>query len=565
MWERSLKLSDLLSRKPKMSSFYLRWILLSALWIAGSQMQVINQRSYTTSVGLAFMLKCNDDSEMQNVSVSWSLVPDRSLENIKGINISGNTLWFLPAELSHSGSYSCLSREGDDSWKTIFNVSVENETCPCANREDEATSIEHIDCLLPHIFEIDPQAQVTWRNDCLPLNVTNSKVFPINRSRDMVGLYTCFVSFTFGGQNYSAAQTTTIHSTSRDFVVTRPEIIYPKNDEKKKVTLGESYTLNCKALVGKNDNGETFIYWSSDSLDVFDLIIFSSVKEGDQDYKLAALHIPKVTEEYLYINLTCIVQHPAGTDSRRVILIPASQNERYYWIGLGMVALLILLCGVAFLFRVDLVLTYRAVCSSSAVSSDGKLYDAYVSYLHGDQHSSSSAMTFALEFLPAVLEGLYGYKLFISGRDELPGEAVHDVIADRMSRSRRLIIILTSQSCVSPQTNATKSLLPDKLPKSELKLKETNTSYEKIWAAYEQQVGLYDALVKQGLKVILVQVEDGVEEALLPESLRYISRTKGILKWRQNAGDRAKGRFWKYMRYQMPPAKRQKSQELTIL
>ncbi|KAL0185027.1 hypothetical protein M9458_020723 [Cirrhinus mrigala] len=133
-----------------------------------------------------------------------------------------------------------------------------------------------------------------------------------------------------------------------------------------------------------------------------------------------------------------------------------------------------------------------------------------------------------------------------------------------MSQSRRLIIVLTSHSCVSPQTNTTKSLLPDKLPKSELQL-ETNTSYDKIWAAYEQQVGLYDALVKQGLKVILVQVEDGVDEALLPESLQYISRTKGILKWRQNAGDRANRRFWKYMRYRMPPAKRQKSQELTVL
>ncbi|XP_016386654.1 interleukin-1 receptor type 1-like [Sinocyclocheilus rhinocerous] len=547
-----------------MRAFYFRWSLLSALWIAGSEMHITNLRSYTISAGLAFKLECNEDREMQNVS--WSRVPDQSLESISGINIHGSALWFLPADLSHSGSYSCLSRKGNKTGETKFDVSVDNKACPCANRKDGVKSTKDITCLLPHIFEIDPQAQVTWRNNCHPLNVTNSKVFPLNRSRDMVGLYTCFVSFTFGGQNYSAAQTTEIYSHSKGYVVTKPEIIYPK-EETQKVTLGESYTLNCKALVGKNDGGETFLYW----LNGFKFLELdydtSIVKEGERDYMLSVLYIPEVTEEYLYTNFTCVVQHPVGWDFGKVFLIPASQNERYYWIGLGLVALLILLCAVAFLFRVDLVLAYRAVCSSAAISSDGKSYDAYVSYLHGDQHGSTSAMAFALDFLPAVLEDLYSYKLFISGRDELPGEAVHEVIADRMSRSRRLIIVLTSQSCVSPQTDATKSLLPDKLPISDrdVHLKATNTSSDQIWAAYEQRVGLYDALVKQGLKVILVQVEDGVEEALLPESLRYISRTKGILKWRQNASDRGNRSFWKHMHYQMPPAKRRKSQELTVL
>lgn len=53
--------------------------------------------------------------------------------------------------------------------------------------------------------------------------------------------------------------------------------------------------------------------------------------------------------------------------------------------------------------------------------TDGKLYDAYVSYLHGDDHSASFATTFALHVLPEVLEDRLGYKLFISGRDALPG------------------------------------------------------------------------------------------------------------------------------------------------
>lgn len=53
--------------------------------------------------------------------------------------------------------------------------------------------------------------------------------------------------------------------------------------------------------------------------------------------------------------------------------------------------------------------------------TDGKLYDAYVSYLHGDDHTVSSATTFTLRVLPEVLEDRFGYKLFISDRDAYPG------------------------------------------------------------------------------------------------------------------------------------------------
>ncbi|XP_048050870.1 interleukin-1 receptor type 1 [Megalobrama amblycephala] len=532
-------------RTPEMSfsTFYLRWIFLPVLWVAGFPLEEIKteSKSFAFTAGLASRLECITDSP----NVSWSRVPSQSLENISGITIKDHVLWFLPARPVHSGQYSCLRREGNDTWETIYTVSVRNETCPPMNRQQEVMSTKELECFLPHIFELDPGAQVTWRNHCHPLNVTYSKFFPVNRSPESAGEYTCFVNFTFEGQNYFAAQTTEINFRSRDFVVTKPEILLPK-EETFTVTLGKSFNLSCQALAGKNDMGETSIYWYSDS-DSLDVNYSQSItfKDG-RKYMQAVLSISEVTAEYLYTDLTCMVQHSAGSDSVTVILIPASQKERNFWICFGLVALVFLLGAVAFLGRVDLVLAYRRVCPSAAGRSDGKSYDAYVSYLHGDQLSSSSAMTFALRFLPAVLEDLYGYKLFISGRDELPGEAVHEVVADRMSRSRRLIIVLTSQSCAASQTDPTKRPL----------VSEYGVRLEESSSVYEQRVGLYDALVKQGLKVILVQVEDGVEEALLPESLRYICRTRGILRWRQNGGDHANRRFWKYVRYHMPPAQK---------
>lgn len=54
---------------------------------------------------------------------------------------------------------------------------------------------------------------------------------------------------------------------------------------------------------------------------------------------------------------------------------------------------------------------------------DGKMYDAYVSYLHPNSRSSKSAL-FALQILPEKLEGQHGYTLYIRGRDDSPGEGL---------------------------------------------------------------------------------------------------------------------------------------------
>ena len=54
--------------------------------------------------------------------------------------------------------------------------------------------------------------------------------------------------------------------------------------------------------------------------------------------------------------------------------------------------------------------------------------------------------TLVLKILPEVLERQCGYKLFIFGRDEFPGQAVANVIDENIKLCRRLIIILVPES-----------------------------------------------------------------------------------------------------------------------
>lgn len=196
-------------------------------------MQVKPLRTYYLTAGLAFKLECNNfQTQNRNVSVTWSYNQDQKLENISGISVKHDALWFLPARPFHRGNYSCLSRcawtsystkwmfiqpteicpvhwlsigfyivqhikfieckeksdfiafkswiqacfsrlvcdrQGKESWVTMFNITVDEASCPRMNRENTAQTTIELTCMLEHIFQVDPQAHVTWMKVRHPL------------------------------------------------------------------------------------------------------------------------------------------------------------------------------------------------------------------------------------------------------------------------------------------------------------------------------------------------------------------------------------------------------------
>lgn len=68
--------------------------------------------------------------------------------------------------------------------------------------------------------------------------------------------------------------------------------------------------------------------------------------------------------------------------------------------------------------------------------------------------------------------------------------------------------------------------------------------------AYDQQLGLYNALVHDEMKVILIEMENFSSYKDLPESLQHIIQKRKTLKW--NGGQSPNSRFWKHLRYEMP-------------
>lgn len=123
--------------------------------------------------------------------------------------------------------------------------------------------------------------------------------------------------------------------------------------------------------------------------------------------------------------------------------------------------------------------------------------------------------------------------------------AIHDVASDTLQRSRWLIIILSAQSG---------SPLDSKInPEDQLPLQQKLQDHP----GYDQQIGLYDALIQHGLRVVLVETDAKVDYTSLLESLSYIRRKQGAMKWKPSSGNSSStaapnGYFWKCMRYHMP-------------
>ncbi|KAM4608701.1 interleukin-1 receptor type 1 [Polymixia lowei] len=475
-----------------------RFLLVVVLSFAPGHSHRRAQETYDVSDGHFFFLRCGSD--LGRTNVTWSRGGNHTMSLPSGVEVREGDLWFLPMKASHNGTYTCERR---------YKIHL-NDDCSPVERHGESVSINQ---------------------------QGDMRLLPASQSD--AGVYTCQVELSLDGRRYTAARSIRL-----------------------KIDNGSGVELKCLAVLGFSVDDEDLMYWTVNGSHTDDNMRKDPDKyhfDGRRVHGESVLSIPEVLPEFLDVPICCHVVNPTGQDTGCLWLQGADHSVLYVCLALGLVFSLVLLAvAAAFLFfKVELVLAYRKLRSFVAKEqvSDGKLYDAYVSYLHGADATSSETAAFALEVLPEVLERCYGYTLYIRGRDDSPGEAIHDVIAEAVHRSRRLIIILSTHnnSSIDPKME---ELLPRQQIQNQL--------------GYEQKIGLYDALTQNGPRVILVEIDGPVGYSSLPESLRYIRKTQGSLKWRRASPGNHKlfktspnRLFWKYLRYHMPSVPGQR--RLTIV
>ncbi|XP_074551257.1 interleukin-1 receptor type 1 [Halichoeres trimaculatus] len=512
---------------------------------------------YHVSAGHLFLLRCLNADPLDNIT--WSREGSNNLSLPAGVEVRDGLLWFLPVQVSHHGSYTCEKRDETRSYGITFGVSVSSTECP---DPPEILSIPEgvtysLPCKQQEIFGLNNTRNVRWLKDCSPVTRQGEPIYVHENgamrlqsaTKEDAGIYTCLVDLSLDGKKYTSARSIKL-TTNKDTVDLEPVVVIP-HQEVVLVEVGQRAELKCFAHIGFSEDNDTFMYWTVDGDFAENYEVFkesgTQCHDSGRVYCESTLYISKVLRWFLNVPIGCHVTTEADVKVSFVKLQEVDQTALYVSVALCILTpLTVLLLAVAFIFfKVELVLAYRKLSGHfiKKRDPDGKLYDAYVSFLHPEKVNSAEMEKFALQILPEELEKKHGYSLYIRGRDDCPGEAVHDAIAATLSQCRRFIILLSpvAKSC------------------SDIKQEEVPISDNLSQLCYEHKIGLYDALTQNSQRVILVEIDGPVDYSLLPESLRYIKRKQGALKWRKpTAGNQKLSKshsnrnLWKNLRYLMP-------------
>ncbi|XP_072477678.1 interleukin-1 receptor-like 2 [Notamacropus eugenii] len=459
---------------------------------------------------------------------------------------------FLPLTLEDSGIYQFAIRNLGSCQKIFVNLTVQHRSsgwCGDSSKDLAGLADNHnqqtiymgtASILTCHIvtFPNSTLSPIQWYKECKPVRDEEKYAFSKfdlyikNTSTESSGTYLCRTKLTYMGKQYDILNRISTTLLNKIEGRKEPEIIYPRNNSIE-VKLGSPLIIDCNIKDGK-DNFNHRSWRVNDSF--VDFLNSTRIKEGIES------SVP-FGEKYIFytvnISFSVVRQEDydrpficmSGSSAAFIVLKNPAPDVQGYLIGVPIVVL----CVITFVMctyhivKVDVVLWYRSTFHSTLGKEDGKLYDAYVLYPKSKTESQSQDMNIlVLKILPEVLERQCGYRLFIFGRDDLPGQAVASVIDENIKLSRRLIIILVSES----------------------------SSYGLLKNMSEEQITIYNALIQDGMKVILIELEKILDYTDMPESIKYLKQKHGVLQWKGGYTEglqSAKTKFWKNVRYHMPP------------
>ncbi|XP_063161010.1 interleukin-1 receptor-like 2 [Candoia aspera] len=497
-----------------------------------------------------FMLKCLWDQilyhEHANYTLNWYMNGNKMLLTAhpsSRILQQENRLWFIPAIAQDSGLYECIIWNSTRCYKYSVQTAVlSNSAALCFNdeyhnkQEVPPTAPFKIVChQMNNIGQEVDYSSIHWYKECEPIRGERFEFFRgaliiKDVKKDDQGKYVCKGTYTFRGNKYNFSSSILV-KLLEDSERKRTEILYPRNNTVE-AELGSNFFTECNVSSFK----DTFISisWRVNNT-LVDNLFQGRIQEGIQR------SIPKESTEIFIVSLN--ITELKNEDYDQPFICHAGEVAAYIKIQrpiknftalVVLILLLIIPVVICILFKIEIVLWYRKSCLPFLHKkvSDGKIYDAYVLY-----PKISTQVDFVLKVLPDILEKQCGYSLFIPGRDDLPGKALVSVVDETIKQSRRLIMIL------GPGLSSSEG-------------------------APEQNIAVYHALIPDGMKTILIEMNKIKDYSHMPESIRYIKQKQGAVRWKgditKKHSSSANSSFWKKVRYRMPP-EHQVSQGLPLM
>ncbi|KAM9053274.1 interleukin-18 receptor 1 [Megaptera novaeangliae] len=510
--------------------------LLVLMFISTSEETCTSRLHITAVEGEPFYLKyCSSSSERENktATIKWYKNESRgplelSSSSSPRIILLDYVLEFWPVHLNDSGSYSI--RMGNDTHDWKLNVIRRPKHSCFTEKQIMSKSVEvkkSLQVACEHGYYQKLVNRTLLYKNCEKIENNQNPFLKKNAEFKDQGYYTCMFFLLHNGKLFNVTKTFNITIVGDNSNII-PALLGPKLTHVK-VELGKEVQLNCSALLNEKD----VIYWNIWKKNGKDPNVHE--EEGtrirtSEGKRLASkiLRIENVNENNLNFSYNCTAASEGGIDTKSFILlkkedpvdIPGHIFTRGMIVAVLISVVIVCLVTVGAIYRVDLVLFYRHFLGRDETLTDGKTYDAFVSYLKECRPENGEEHTFAVEILPRVLEKHFGYKLCIFERDVVPGRAVVDEIHSLIEKSRRLIIVLSK-------------------------------SYMSNEVRYELESGLHEALVERKIKIILIEFTPVGDSAFLPQSLKLL-KSHRVLKWQADKSLSYNSRFWKNLLYLMP-------------
>ncbi|KAK5920478.1 hypothetical protein CgunFtcFv8_024285 [Champsocephalus gunnari] len=540
--------------------------------------------------------------------------------------VRGETLWFLNTTLDDDGEYVSVLRTPSGCYRQNTRLIVELPVPGECGRPRKAGQTitkgvtDYLGCpLKEYISKLNSYKttySLMWYKGCVLIVDGNDSYSYEDNAKlkiDKVETknqqsYTCTLTFTLDGTVGSVSESIEAWVNAKYSLT--PQVRQPAGGIIK-AAIGSTFSQLCQVFVPCVGKPSVDVFWliqsdfimetnPSERVYTSEKLTRSETVPVEGVWMERVLTISKLQEKDYNINYTCYAFSARGNPLSYFTLLPTDPDLRLP-IGmiLGNVAVLFIVSVILYyLFKVDIVLCFRRTFPVfyTNTDSDGKLYDAYVAYSQPNTEGFSNEVeAFVFHTLPEVLEKACGYKLFLAGRDCVPGMAIVDSVEENIQASRRLLLLYTASTFMrkrltsgisSNNNNITKSR--DSTENSESKKesdRSSNTSFDGGEENYpdsrqqlERLAAMHRSLLEGSLKVILVELEEitPAQLALFPESVRHLRKKQGAVCWWKNqsgAGrwrtcmrtkeDEEKGgqlsqtlspssSFWKEMRYHMP-------------
>ncbi|XP_060225934.1 interleukin-1 receptor-like 2 isoform X2 [Meriones unguiculatus] len=484
------------------------------------------------------------------VSLKWYRTPNKNpVSDNRHLRIHQDQSWilFLPLAQGDSGIYQCVIRDAHNCYRIAVNLTVFRKPWCDPSTESPINSPDVYRQTLPignsgslncHLYFPDSCVldSVKWYKGCEEIKAgkrhvpSGTRLFVNNVTAEDGGSYACSARLTHLGRQFTVRNDIAVQG--EEVVSGRriPNITYPKNNSIE-VQPGSLLIVDCNVTDSKGNTNlrcwkvnDTLVdHYYRHSRRIQEGIETNVSLKDDIFYTVNITFLEVKMEDYGR-PFTC----HAGVSAAYIMLKLPAPDFQAYLIG-GLMAFLLLVVSILWVynsFKIDIVLWYRSAFSAAQAPDDEKLYDAYVLYPKCPRESQRHDVdTLVLKILPEVLENQCGYKLFIFGRDEFPGQAVANVVDENVSLCRRLIVL------VAPGDGFLKTLS-------------------------EEQIAVYNALIQDGMKVVLIELGKIRDYSTMPESIQYVRQRHGAVQWDGDCSERSQcagNKFWKSVRYRMPP------------